>query len=180
MDTVSWDGLCLRAIDYKDRDKLITLYCAEKGKITATVKGVKSPKAKLKFCASPLCFGKYYMSAKAGRYTVTGCDAYDTFFDVSCDILKYYCACCIIEVLDRFSPEGEYNGQLFTTALKALNTVCYKEDVFCTTALKDFFGDALEACGYGKTDMSIRQYAVYFANKLEVKINSLSELIRLL
>ena len=59
MDIVSLDCLCLKAIDYKDNDRLVTLYASGKDKLTAVAKGCKSPKAKLKFAASPFCFGNY-------------------------------------------------------------------------------------------------------------------------
>lgn len=77
---MSLDGLCIRTIDYKDNDKLITLYCAEKGKITATAKGVKSAKAKLKFCASPFCFGKYQLAAKTAGSPLSDATFTTVFF----------------------------------------------------------------------------------------------------
>ena len=49
------NALCVRVVDYKDNDRLITLCTAEKGKILVKATGVKNPKAKLKFAASPLC-----------------------------------------------------------------------------------------------------------------------------
>ena len=35
--------------DYKEKDKQIVLFSLEKGKITAFLRGVKAPKAKLKY-----------------------------------------------------------------------------------------------------------------------------------
>ncbi len=43
----------LRATDYLENDKILTLLTAEKGKITAGIKGVKKAGAKLKFAAQP-------------------------------------------------------------------------------------------------------------------------------
>ena len=41
-------GIVISSIDYKDKDKLITIFSLEKGLITAKLTGVKNPKAKMK------------------------------------------------------------------------------------------------------------------------------------
>lgn len=180
MDIVSLDGLCIRTIDYKDNDKLITLYCAEKGKITATAKGVKSAKAKLKFCASPFCFGKYQLAAKNGRFTVVGCDVYDGFFSLTTDIESYYCGGCVLEVLDKTAAEGDFSGALFTSALRTLNELCYDcKEKGAREVLKRFLKEAVEALGFGEKEMSLAESSRYFNNVLGVKLNSLNELLRL-
>ena len=55
-------ALVLRAADFKENDKLLLLYCGEYGKITASIRGVKKPGAKLKFAAEPFCFGEFMLS----------------------------------------------------------------------------------------------------------------------
>lgn len=179
MDVLSLDCLCLKSIDYKDNDRLVTLYASEKGKLTATVKGCKSPKAKLKFAASPLCFGRYQLASSRGRLVVTGCDCYDGFFGVTDDITVFYCAGTVLEIMDKTVVEGEFNPALFTLALTTLNTLCYRRENAPTAVLKDFIAGALCALGYGESDMSLPKYRQYFETKLGVKINALRELVRL-
>ncbi len=178
MDVVSLDGLCIRTTDYRDNDKLITLYCAEKGKITATAKGVKSARAKLKFCASPFCFGKYQLAAKNGRYTVAGCDVYDGFFSLTADIEKYYCGGCVLEVLDKTTAEGDFIGALFTAALRALRDLCYG-DGEGKEILAEFLSAAVSALGFGEKKMTLADFYRYFCSSLGVKLNSLYELLRI-
>lgn len=175
MDVVSLDCLCLKSIDYKDNDRLVTLYASEKGKLTAVAKGCKSPKAKLKFATSPLCFGRYQLASGRGGLVVTGCDCYDGFFGVTRDIVIFYCAGTVLEIMDKTTVEGEFNPTLFTLALTALNELCYKSDDPYAT-LKKFIADALEALGFGRTDMSLPKYRQYFENRLGVRLNSLKEL----
>ena len=62
---ISFDALCLKSIDYKDNDKIVTLYAVNKGKISIVAKGVKKQKAKLKYAVAPLCFGNYYVNTKS-------------------------------------------------------------------------------------------------------------------
>ena len=59
------NALMLRGVDYKDNDKMLTLYSLERGLVSAGIKGVKKAGAKLKFASQPFCFahipayGKY-------------------------------------------------------------------------------------------------------------------------
>ncbi len=118
--------LCIRSMDYKENDKLITLYAFGKGKITATCRGVKKPKAKLKYASSILCFGTYYLSGRNGYYTVTGCDLIDSFYKLWGDIDKFYPALSSIEMLDKFSGDSEISDNLATSTLLFLKTLCYE------------------------------------------------------
>ena len=47
------NALMIRATDYGENDKILTLLTAERGKISAGIKGVKKAGAKLKFAALP-------------------------------------------------------------------------------------------------------------------------------
>ncbi len=85
MDVKEIDAICLRSVDYLENDKIITLYGTDVGKISMVAKGAKKPKAKLKYAASPLCFGHYYYSGKGNKQTLVGCDMFDSFFNIALD-----------------------------------------------------------------------------------------------
>ena len=79
---VKVNAIVIRAVDYKDNDRILTLYSLEKGKITAGIKGVKKAGAKLKFASEPFCFAEYILAEKNGRYTVTSASYYESFYDL--------------------------------------------------------------------------------------------------
>lgn len=58
------NGIVLRAVDYKDSDKIITLFTIEKGIITAGAKGVKKAGAKLKFARRAVLLCRIRFSKK--------------------------------------------------------------------------------------------------------------------
>ena len=58
------DALVLRASDYGENDKIVTLFSLQYGKISAALKGVKKAGAKLKFAAQPFCFAEYVLAKK--------------------------------------------------------------------------------------------------------------------
>lgn len=120
------DCLCLKSIDYKENDKLVTLYAFGEGKVTAVLKGVKKSKAKLPYAGALFCFGKYYLAGRNGYYSVIGCDLVDNFYDVWTDIDKYYAALCGLEILDRAADDREIGDKIAAITLDFINEVCYK------------------------------------------------------
>ena len=47
MEEIKTKGIVIKSVDYKDSDKLVTIFSAERGLIKARVRGVKKDKAKL-------------------------------------------------------------------------------------------------------------------------------------
>lgn len=121
---VKTEAIVLQTIDYKDNDKLLTLFSPSLGKITAGIKGVKKPTAKLAFAAQPFCFAEYILAEKGGRYTVTSAYLHESFFSLRLDIDAFYAACAAAEVCKIVVPENEaYDGLFigFAECLKALS-----------------------------------------------------------
>ncbi|MDY4592184.1 MAG: DNA repair protein RecO [Eubacteriales bacterium] len=178
MEYFDADCLCLRATDYKDNDKLLTLYAPEKGKIFAVAKGCKSPKAKLKYAASPLCFGHYYFSVKNGRFTLIGCDCYDSFFDMSQDIEKYCSAMTVVETLDKTQMEGQYDHEVYVHSLQTLINLKNSQEK-CEEEVRKFLAKALILSGYKCEADDLRSTYDVFVREFGIKLNSLEMLINL-
>ena len=147
---VKVNAIVTRAIDYKDNDKILTLYSLEKGKITANIKGVKKPKAKLKFASEPFCFAEYILAEKGGRYTVIGASYIDSFYNLRLNISKYYLSACINDVVNNLIEEGMEDNNLFTLTLQTVKSICYEENE--KTSLAFFLYHIAERLGYGIAD----------------------------
>lgn len=138
-------AICVRAIDYKDNDKLLTLCTLERGKVTVCARGAKKPSAKLSFATIPFCFGDYQVLDGKGL-VLTGCDLIDNFEGLSEEIERYYAGFAVLEILSKLMNE-QANGKLFLTAVNALKDLCYDAKSFMATLIV-FFANALESCGY--------------------------------
>lgn len=125
---IKTDAIVLRAADYKDADKILTLLTPSAGKLTAGIKGVKKSGAKLSFAAQPFAFCEYVLAEKRGRYTVTSAYLHDGFFPLRTNITRYYAACAALEIADELSAEGAENESLFIAAAQALRSLAYAEE----------------------------------------------------
>lgn len=135
----------LRAADYKDNDKILTLLTAERGRISAGLKGVKKAGAKLKFAAQPFCFAEYILAPTGDKYTVIQASECESFFELRSDINKYYAACAVCETALALTYEGDIEGELFSNCIKALSAMCDGDE---TDALISFLISAMDSAGY--------------------------------
>ncbi len=138
------NALLLRAADYGENDKMVTLLTAERGKIGAAVKGVKKAGAKLRFAAQPFCFAEYVLAERGGRRTVISASLHDAFYTLCEDVEKFYAGAAVSEACDRVALEGMPAGDLLVAAVSALKGVCLGK----SAALVRFYAQALTFAGY--------------------------------
>ena len=144
---IKTDAIVLQSMDYKDNDKLLTLFSPALGKITAGIRGVKKPTAKLAFCAQPFCFAEYVLAEKGGRYTVTGAYLHESFFDLRLDIDRFYAACAMAEVCRAILMENEEYEGLFVGFIEGLKALALGQEDHAE-ALISFILVALRESGY--------------------------------
>ncbi len=141
------DALLLRAADYGENDKMVTLLTADRGKIGAAMKGVKKAGAKLRFAAQPFCFAEYVLAERAGRYTVISASLHDGFYSLREDVTCFYAAAAVCETCNSFMYEGIVNGQMLVCAVTALKEM-EENPERCAFALVRFLLRALSLAGY--------------------------------
>lgn len=144
---VKTGAIVLQAIDYKDNDKLLTLFSPSLGKITAGIRGVKKPAAKLAFAAQPFCFAEYVLAEKGGRYTVTSAYLHESFFALRLDITAFYAACAAAEICKTVVPENEAYDGLFIGFAECLKSLSLSEEEKAESLIA-FLLIALRESGY--------------------------------
>ncbi len=145
MDGIKVNAVMLKACDYGENDKILTLLSDELGKISAGIKGVKKAGAKLKFAAQPFCFAEYILTKKGERYTVTQASEIESFYDLRTDINKFYAASAVCEAASALTFGGSEDNALFTLTVQALSNVCNHGE---SQALIKFLLSALSVSGY--------------------------------
>lgn len=146
--TESVKAICLKAVDYMDNDKMLLLFTAESGKISARIRGVKKAQAKLKFCAQPFCFGEYELAEKSSRYIVTNCSEIESFSSLSKNLDAFYCGCTMLEFCSSVLQENEPNTSLFITLLRCLKSLT---NISPKLVLIKFLLKGLKNTGFGIT-----------------------------
>ena len=119
-------AIVLKSSDKKEKDKSVLLFSLDHGKVWATLKGVKNPKAKMKLACNPFCFGEFILEEGHSGQIVTNFEVIETFHEISEDIDKFFEGSAILEILNcmEFSQELP---QVFVLALKTLKTICFSK-----------------------------------------------------
>lgn len=140
-------AIVLRAIDYKDNDKILKLFSLEHGIVSAAIRGVKKAGAKLKFATQPFCFCEYVLSVKGDKRTVISADIIESFYPIREDILKFYAGAVALEFASEFAQEEMDSKGLFLLLLEFLNAISFSA-VSPKGALAKFLFSALAISGY--------------------------------
>ncbi len=118
-------ALVIGAKDSKEKDKLVTLFTLEQGKLFVYFRGVKGEKAKLKEAKELFTFGEFVLEEGKFGNIVTEANIVDSFPLLRRDLNKYYEACSLLDVVNKVVKEP--SPYLFIQALKALKAICYEE-----------------------------------------------------
>ena len=144
---IKTEAVVLQATDYKDDDKLLTLFSPTMGKITANIRGVKKSKAKLAFAAQPLCFCEYVLAQKNGRHTVISAYLHESFFALREDVVRFFTACAAAEFVKELATENDAHEGLFIAFVECLKGLCLSDEDEAETWLA-FALVALREAGY--------------------------------
>ena len=144
MEEIKLKGIVIKADDYKDSDKLVTIFSAEKGLIKARVRGVKKNKAKLAFAVQPFAFVEFMLSARDGFYTVINASSIDQFFSITSDFDNYIFMLACLELVQKTVKENEKSIELFLLLLNSLKMVSYQN----VSSINVFIKFMIEAMGY--------------------------------
>lgn len=139
-------GVVVRSKDYKEKDKLITLYTLERGLLTCSMRGVRGDKAKLKAGKEIFCFAEYILESTKSYQIVTQVDIIDNFFGLTQNIDTYYEACAILDIIHKIGANTS-DPDLFIVMLKSLKSLCYG-NVRRYYVVDKFLIHVLEGLGY--------------------------------
>ena len=147
MEEIKIKGIVIKATDYKDSDKIVTIFSAEKGLIRARIRGVKKKGAKLVFAVQPFAFVEFLLNAKDGFYTIINATSIDQFYDITNNFDDYIFMLSCLEVVEKTVKENENQVDLFLLLLNSLKLVCYERVASINVFIKFMF-EAMRFLGF--------------------------------
>ncbi len=123
MPNIKVKAVVLTNKDCKEKDKLVTLFSLEEGKLFVYFKGVKLDKAKLKAGKEPFTFGEFVIEKGRAGNIVTEVEIIDSFLPIRADIDKYYEACSILDIVLKLFKDP--NPTMFIQVIKSLKAISY-------------------------------------------------------
>ena len=121
-------GIVIKTTDYKEADKIASIFSLEQGKIYVKFNGVKKEKAKLKSVAQPFVFAEFNINSKGKTNTVTSANVIDGFFPILSDYNKMMCGYIILDIVRTIIPNEKPEEELFLLLLASLKNIEEKDE----------------------------------------------------
>ena len=125
-------GIIVKLIDYKDADKLASIFTLEQGLITAKFTGVKKDKAKFKATAQPFVFADFVFNKKDKFRTVTSAEIVDSFQNLLSNYNKTICGYIVLDIIKSILPTEKAEPDIFLLTLNALKNIEQQNEYVAT------------------------------------------------
>ncbi len=147
MREVITKGIVVKSTDYKDSDKLVTIFSADLGLIHARSRGVKKNNAKLSFASQTFAFVEFVLIESGSFFTIKNATSIDQFFQITSDFDNYVLMLASLELVEKTVKENDVQPKLFLLLLNSFKLVCY-ENVSAMVVFIKFMLGAMELLGF--------------------------------
>ncbi len=122
-EIIKTEAVVLSKLNYGDTSKIVTLYSKDFGKISAMIKGGRSPKSKIGMVIDPLNHIQIILYSKETRelQIISSADLISHFPGIKEELEKLKYSQAILELLKNLLPEREANLRLFKGVLRILS-----------------------------------------------------------
>lgn len=130
-EPTKFDAIVLKVADYKEYDRVLTIFSSSNGKQRVLLKGCKRPKAKQRFAGQPFFFGEFLLVEGKGFDVVTQVEPKKTFIELTSDYEAYLNASQVLKTIDDcvFPQMSEKPFLLLLTYLVVLKDNLSKSEI---------------------------------------------------
>lgn len=116
-------GIVVKLTDYKEADKLASIFTLNQGIVLAKFTGVKKEKAKLKAVAQPFVFAEFNFNSKGGINKVINASLIDNFYPILNDYNKTMCAYIMLDLINTILPKNKAENEIFLLSVNTLKNI---------------------------------------------------------
>lgn len=122
-DIIKTEAIVLNKMNYGETSKIASFYTKELGKVSALIKGARSPKSHIGLKIDSMNLVQIVMYKKAQRelQLITQVELISHFGKIKEDLNKLKFASAVLELIHSLTIEGEANPKLFRGLVKMLS-----------------------------------------------------------
>ena len=117
---VKTKGIVLRATDYQDQDKILTVLTEDLGKITMKARGVKSSRNTMKAACQLMAYSELTLLEQQGRYVLTEASTKELFMELQSDLELMSLGSYFLQVTETVAQEQDPAPELLSLLLNML------------------------------------------------------------
>jgi DNA repair protein RecO (recombination protein O) len=127
MAALSTPALVLRHADYREYDRMVTLFTPLYGRIDAVARGCRRPKSPLVNAVEPFTSGDYQLFSRKDRYTIEQCQIHESFYALRTDYDQLCHGVYWLKLLEAAIMPDMPAEALFLITLRALAHLHHSE-----------------------------------------------------
>lgn len=127
MGQIVTNAIVLRRADYRENDRMITLFSPTLGRIDALSRGCRRQKSPLMAASELFCSGEYVLYQSREHTTVVSCQVQETYYELRGDYERLSHGMYCLELCAAAIQPAQENERLFMLLLKCLAHLCYGE-----------------------------------------------------
>ena len=127
MPQITTNAIVLRRADYRENDRMLTLFSPTLGRIDALCRGCRRQKSPLMAASEAFCAGEYVLYTAGERMTVVSCQVEDTFYPLRSDFDRLAHGMYALELCAAAVQPEQENERLFMLLLRSLAHLAYSD-----------------------------------------------------
>jgi DNA repair protein RecO (recombination protein O) len=121
-------GIVLRHANYRDHDRMLTIFSPEHGRVEALSRGCRRPKSPLLTASEVFAQGEFVLFRSGDRYTLTSCAIADTYYPLRLEPYRLTCASYLLGLAQAAAQPAEAAPELYGLLLEGLGRLAYQSD----------------------------------------------------
>jgi len=159
VESFKTEAIILKRTNFGEADRYVSLFTRSKGKIAGVAKGIRKISSRRAAHLEMLNHSKLHLTLRRNIYYIDGAESISSYRELREDIAKIHLAYQCCELIEKLSPEGMPNVQVYDVLLLALNhinnltdkvTISYSDRI-----IERFFSRVLMEYGYISKDQPI-------------------------
>ena len=117
---IKTQAIVIKETDYRDNDKMLTLFSPDFGRMDVLSRGCKKPDGKLMASSQMFVCGEYQFNIRSNKLYHAGCEITHPFYGLRNGYEKLYTAYLLAEVTERFILHEQEDLKLYLALVNAL------------------------------------------------------------
>ena len=143
------NAIVLRAVNYRDFDRMLTLFSREEGKISAAARGAHRPRSPLAAASTQFCTGEFVLQDRNGSLNVKSCMLDAAYYPLREDPVRLSYASALTQICGEIVQPGEPMEELYDMLLRALAYLSFDREHSAENIVLPFLMRAMILSGHG-------------------------------
>jgi DNA repair protein RecO (recombination protein O) len=166
-------GIILKRFNYRETDRVLTIFTDNYGKMSCLAKGVRKTTSRKRGNIEPFTFANLHFAKGRGFDILTEADAVKTYPQIRENLERTFYGWQMCELVDRLTPYEQRSPQVFNLLKKYLGLLSSTESAEEKKLLTKFKTKLLKILGFGLPERkSERNLNAHIEEIIENKVNS--------